>query len=335
MDPTLFTRSDATLDGQNLHALESRVRRGKVDRLRHGMYATEKPTDDDAVWRRELRMLLLRCESDAAIGGIAAAILHRLDGFEPDYYAARPLTIVTSVHAHVRDKNIRRSRSFDVADTIDLDGLQVFDRIHTVAMLGRWASADEVEMAMESMFRGADPRRPDVWNRAALKTLTRLIEENPRRSGYAVAAQVLRRRGNVLPTGSGAETRAAIAFRNNKIDLVRQCKVRVIGRTGRVRYIYWLDFADVSRRLAVEIDGRLAHGTNEAVARDDVRENLLNNVFTVVRFSGSSVRSDPAAMCADLRRRIDRTSPLEGTVQLANGWRVVPTRNGVDLYEPA
>ena len=64
-----------------------------------------------------------------------------------------------------------------------------------------------------------------------------------------------------------------------------------------------LDAAWVDRRVAVELDGRAAHGTRLAFERDRERDRLLVAAgWRVVRVTWRQLREDRPALAADLRR---------------------------------
>ena len=242
-----------------------------------------------------------------------------------------------TANGHVSDDGVRRSRLFLADRIVFVDGLAVTNPLDTVADLGHYADADQVELALESVLRGNDPRRPDVWHQDRFTELVALAQVRGSK-GRAVLLQVLRRRGDVVPTGSAAETIAAIAFRENGVVLSRQVRVRIFDRRSRLWQTYWLDFADISRRLAIEIDGRLAHNSSAAVQRDYRRDNVLSSVFTVLRFTASEVARDPAAVADAVQRRAIETPPVCGSFRTDRGFLVTPLGPGadrVDIVDPA
>ena len=107
-----------------------------------------------------------------------------------------------------------------------------------------------------------------------------------------------------------------------------------MARKSRLRSTFWLDFGDVSRRLAVEIDGSIGHATVSGVQRDYRRDTVLSGVFVVLRFSATEVRKDPRAVAHQVRRRVVETPPIVGPFVTSRGLRVVPTTDGVDIYDP-
>ena len=333
MDPYLFSRADALRAGLTVSSLDTKIRRGSIERLARSLYAVSTPQDRDELWRRELRVLLGRSAIPSAVCGVSAALLHKLDGFEPGYYSERRLSVVTPVQAHIRDPAVRRSRTFDPARRVLVDSIPVTNLVDTIADLGRDVSLDQLEIALDSVLRGDEPKRPDIWHSERLAELQDMVSTHPRVPGRAELAVVLRRRGVVLPTGSAAETKAVIALRGANITLQRQVRVRIFDGRRRLRYTYWLDFGDIGRRVALEIDGRLGHGTADRIQRDYRRDNILNSVFVIVRFSATDVNNDVGTLVRDMQRRLSETSPTLGPFRTERGLQVTPTNLGVDVVD--
>ena len=334
MDSQLFSRAEALDNGYTPSGLASKVKRKNVIRLASGLYATASPTTADELWLRDLRLQIARSQIPTAVCGVAAALLHGLDGFELAFTTVRPLTAVTSMSGRTRASGVRRSRLFDASRIVVIDGIAVTNLVDTIADLGHYVSDDAVEIALESILRGDDPRRPQVWHRQRLAELSAL-KNHPASKGRAALARVLRRRGDVGPTWSGAETLAVLAMRGVGVVLTRQVRVRIYDSRRRLVYTYWLDFADVARLIAVEIDGKLGHATAVGTQRDYRRDNVLNSVFVVLRFTASEVRKDPMVMARTVQRRLAQTPPVIGPFRTERGLQVIPCEEGLDIIDPS
>jgi very-short-patch-repair endonuclease len=321
------TRSELLASGVDPNTVRSRVRRGHYNRLAHGVYDANRATSIDEQWRRELELLLHRGGDDSAVSGVAAALVHGLDGYDLRFFRERPVTAISSMSGHVRDRRVMRSRVLTEHEMVDVEGLRVLSPVATVAWLGAYANVDAVELALESVLRGPDPRRPDVWNQNAMAALVQLSQQK-RVPGRSELRLVLRRRGDVLPTASAAETQLALGLRAARVPLSRQVRVCVLDRRRASVGTFWLDFANVSTLLAVEVDGRIAHGTSTQIDRDYRRDNLLNSVFTIVRYSASTVRKERPAVVADIARRI-ADSPKDRS--LPDGWSARAVPGGIEL----
>jgi very-short-patch-repair endonuclease len=188
-------------------------------------------------------------------------------------------------------------------------------------------------MALESVLRGEDTTKPDQWHPERLRALVDEVERHPRAPGRSEARLVLRRRGDVLPTGSAAETRGDLALRAAGVRLQRQARIRVYDGRGRLRHTYWVDFADVARRLALEIDGA-HHRTAAGVRRDYRRDNVLGRAFEVCRYAADDVRRHPERFVLDVRRRLDATKPVAGPYRTDRGVLVRPNELGADVVDP-
>jgi len=69
---------------------------------------------------------------------------------------------------------------------------------------------------------------------------------------------------------------------------------------------YRTDFAIVSRKLAIEIDGHDYHKTKEQCANDTKRQRALElEGWRVIRFTGSEIHADPGRCITELIRYLD------------------------------
>ncbi len=77
---------------------------------------------------------------------------------------------------------------------------------------------------------------------------------------------------------------------------------RLTGPDGSVAY---LDLAYPAARLAIEVDGFVAHSSPQAFRRDRERQNLLVSLgWTVLRYSVPVIRESPDVVVRDVRRHL-------------------------------
>ena len=208
-----------------------------------------------------------------------------------------------------------RSRTLTAADVTAINGLRVTTVARTLADLGRFVTADELEFAVEHALRGPERWRPDVWDRELLADLIERSEHRNAR-GTTVLRAVLFRRGQSRPTGSWTETLLVQHLRRHNVELTRQPTIVVRTRRGRRIAIYFPDLGKLFRGYLVEVDGAVAHGTDKQIDRDDRRQNELLRGFHVYRGHVRRLLSQPdvvAAEIAALHRQLPlRPSPFFG-----------------------
>ncbi len=98
-------------------------------------------------------------------------------------------------------------------------------------------------------------------------------------------------------TVSHPERTFAAALRGAGLTTVRAgVKVRIGGS------LFWLDFAVVEIKLAIEIDGRAAHMTPEVFENDRRRQNaLILAGWTVLRYTAWQIRHDMSTVLLETR----------------------------------
>lgn len=283
--------------------LQRNARKGMLLRLHRGLYAAPLTSDSEAEagsierqrneWLQRLGGHLERAGSLSAISHRAAGELHRLEG----------------VGGHHEDISVPRVSGWKTSPAIrstllgsevtTVSGLRVTSVERTLADLGRFLSADQLEFAVEHALRGSDRRRPDRWNENLLARLG-AIPASSRRPGLAVLRTVLVRRGTQRPTGSYAETELAQGLRTVGVVLVRQPTILVFGPDYRRQHRFFPDFADLVCGLLIEVNGRDGHTGDDNVDRDDRRLNELSRAFQILRYSARQVHRDSVGVARSI-----------------------------------
>ena len=326
----IYTARERHEEGSSPWVIRRDVRMGALRPIHKGIYlATDEGAEPDEVgarWRAELRAHVLRGGPLAAVSHRAAAQLWRFDG-----HWTNDIRITAPWASGFHGAIAVRSRTLEVGEVTVVDGLSVTTKGRTLADLGRFASLDECELAHQSALRGPDPRRPDLCDEELHAELL-VRSQAKRRPGRAgLLAMLQRHPPGSRPTGSIAETRAVQVLRMVGISLDRQFDVEFVDRHGRTVHRYFPDLSRLSHGLVVEIDGVDAHAGADALNRDLRRQNLLTEVFRVVRFSGSIPNRDPHYLQAEVARRLTFGLPMP-TQFVNNGWLVQFHRTGARVH---
>ena len=300
--PTQILRTtERHLHGVSERTLQQQARDGMLERLAPGQYLVVEDVTPEQRWLARLDANLRRAPAGSAISHRAAARLHGLEGFTT---GPRHEDISVPTNSGWRTRPAIRCGAVGDADVVFINGLRVTSVVATLADLGRIVGPDELEFAVEHALRGDDRRKPDVWNTDLLKDLQRRASERNLPSLRTLRV-VLDRRGDQRPCGSYAETLIAQAMRRRSISLTRQPTVVVYN--GRQKRSYFPDFADLRRRILIEIDGAIGHAGDEKWERDDRRQNDLVRGFRVVRFHARKVLADPDAVADEIGRLLSVT----------------------------
>ena len=327
--------SDQEIHGLTPQMLQRQAQRGTLLRLHNGLYVppltlTDGPTALAASefargqWTQRLAGHLERAGLRSAISHRAAGELHGLEGilgYHEDITVSRQCGWKTP-------PAIRSTLTAD--EIVPLTDLRVTSVERTLADMGRFITADQLEFAVEHALRGADRRRPDVWNEHLLDRLL-AIPASSRRPGLSILRTVLLRRGRERPTGSYSETELAQGLRVAGVVLVRQPTILVFSADGRLLHRFFPDFADLVRGLLIEVNGRAGHTGDDNIDRDDRRLNELSGAFNIQRYSARQVHRDPVAVANSIggvqRTLSNRSSPWFGP-----GTSVVLTTDGAHVW---
>jgi very-short-patch-repair endonuclease len=224
---------------------------------------------------------------DAALSHLTAAIVHRIDVrlSSDDVFVTVPQNMKRLVRPGMV---VTRSRTMD-GHVERVRGLPVMTFDRTVVDLGHILGEDSMLHVLYDVIRSG---------RTSVERLTAATERVERRAGCAMMRTLLRTFDPQFE--SWLEGRAAHAMRTAGIELESQVEVHEDGLL-----IARLDFADRSRKLAVEIDGR-SHAVPGAAARDRRRDRrLAAQGWITLRFDSQDVLHRTAAMIRELRAALD------------------------------
>ncbi|MFC7956565.1 type IV toxin-antitoxin system AbiEi family antitoxin domain-containing protein [Rhodococcoides kroppenstedtii] len=291
MDPCLaiaarhdgvITRAQAMAAGLSSSALERRVVSGRWTRLGRGIYMPAGQPRTDAM---ALRVTVHCAGTDAAATGPSAAwwfgLLDR----------PLPLTWVTVPRRRRCDSPgvVVRRRDLDACDLRVHRGLRLTTLPLTVV---------ETATILETRRAGDGTTFLDrqLQTRVTLPMVQDAHDRNRGRTGAPTAEWMLRQ------AASGGESEAERIF----LRELRRSGLRgwatAVGACG-----YVLDVAFPRHRVAIEIDGWAYHRTPQRAAHDAVRQNaLVNDGWTVLRFTYHRLVAEPDRVIAEVRRALDR-----------------------------
>ena len=301
-----------TLDQANAMGISSRqayryVERGTWLKLQSGIFLTDPNLVDDARWKANLTGLLLHGGTGSLVSHRSAAVLHGLEGI-----TGRELEVTVPTNVKRLPSGAHRTGWVDPSPVV-IDGLATTSIVRTLCDLAMVCDPDVVEQALESALRGPDRWSPDQWNEPLLAELRKTVQLNSRRPGTFCMRTVLARRTDTdRPTGSRVETVLMQAMRKVGIPFVRQPTVRIVDAKASRLDTFFPDFAVVGPLMLVEADSLEAHSTQDALARDLLRQNKLLLGFTIRRYTALQILNDPIGVANKIKSamlRIEQSGP--------------------------
>ncbi len=239
--------------------------------------------------RQQLRIGLLSLGSRSWVSYEAAAALHGLDRSDAD---AVEFTIERTRHPTRLPWRVHTTAMVAPVDFVSVDGFRTMSATRTVIDLAHArARRFRVEAAFDSAVR-LGLSHPIVLAER-LETL--------RGSGRWGCRLI----DDILPDSGGHSP-----LERTFLRLVRQAghdrpTTQAIQRTPSGRHIARVDFLFESRRLVVEVTGRLGHVSDAERARDAQRRNELQDLgFTVIEYTSTQIRDRAGWVIADLGRRL-------------------------------
>jgi very-short-patch-repair endonuclease len=220
-----------------------------------------------------------------------AAALWDLDGVGPGSegpgHLEGPIDIAVTAGRHPRRPGTIRLASVAPSDLVLVSGVPATSAARTLVDLGSSAGADVVEQSVECALR------------RHLVSLDELVAVagSTRSMGAGALRNVLSRRpAGAPPTESNAETLFVFIVRVAALpDPHRQFLLRYRGHS------YRLDFAWPRLRLAVEIDGAVAHGPGRLTADLRRQNEIVLDGWLILRFSWAMVTFEARRVQQDLR----------------------------------
>ncbi len=300
----------------------------------------------DATWESQLAAHLLRGGPLSAASHRAAARLHGFDGFTNPIDVSTlagsdraklvlpDLDITVPNGSTFRTAPAVRATALDEGDIVRIGSFRVTSVVRTLMDLGRFLTVDQLEIAMESAFRGSDPRRPDLWNERILDELVARMALCPRGLGIPNMRDALARRPiGARPTGSYVETVGLQGLRlaGLGMQVLRQPTVQILDRKLGIDGRWYPDVFEVGAGLDTEYDGEEGHASLEGRRRDAKRDRTLGNYFRVVRYPGADVLADPrgvgAAVATLVHDRSGMTWQAPGVTYSVEGNLIVIRRD--------
>lgn len=277
------------------------AKNGTWRKLQSGIFLTNPSLVDDELWKAELAASLLMGGELARVSHRSAAVLHRLDGV-----TERTFDVTVPMLGTPKPIKAHRTRLVDLHPVV-IDGLRTTSVARTLLDLASVCSADVVEQALQSALRGPDPWRPDVWNEGLLSEVRKLAMALPNQHRNYVLRTVLALRSDSdRPTGSRPETIFHQALREAGVPVVCQPTLRIVDRRGANLETLFPDFAVIAPDFLLEVDGFEAHSSESSLARDLKRQNKLQFIFPIRRYSAVQILTDAAGAALEVKQLVTR-----------------------------
>jgi len=286
----LFRRDQAHAERVSDRMLQSRVRRGTLDRLsRHVFRIAGAPRS----WEQDLLAAAWSGGPDCCVSHRAAAALHHFDGFPPG--------IVEVVHHQRQDYRshgdviVHVTSVLDDADRMYIGPIPVTTPARTLIDLGAVVPIERVEEAFDSA------QRKGTVDAATVATRHAEIRQSGR-NGVGPLATILEKREALDELPQSVLERRMLRLLE-RAGLPRpECQVRVPRADGRVAF---LDFAYPNVRVGIEMDGHAWHSTPAQRQRDHERQNqVVNADWSILRFTFDDVTQRPEYVETTVRQAL-------------------------------
>jgi very-short-patch-repair endonuclease len=280
----LATSSQLISLGLGRHAIEARVRSGRLHRVHRGVYAVGHRAPHP---HTTMHAAVLAVGPDAVLSHGSAAVLWAL--VRPP---ARCPVDVTATRAVRSGSGVRvhRTRALPPSDTTSVQGIPVTTPARTLLDLSGGVPADvlrralreaEVQRLVDHPALAAQLQRAPAIGRRGAGQLRRLLERGP------------------APTRSELEDRTLDLLQRHRFP-PPQINVPV-GAGGRT---YEADFLFADQRVIVEADGAAYHDTPLARVEDAARQAALEAAgYRVIRVTWDQVTRD-----GDTAQTVERLS---------------------------
>jgi very-short-patch-repair endonuclease len=324
----ILTRSALLKDGHSRGHIDYQVESGRWQRVHPGIYIEKHEAGiARSIWAAHL----LACGPSSALSHRSAAAIHGLDstlgwGIEVDVSTLRGCG-VRSCPPH-----FRVWLTSNRIEPVTVEGFPVTSRARTMLDVAVLVDDIECERVLESVLRGANPKRPDLWRTEVLTELLTLVVENSRHRGVSRLRRVLALRPpGCRPTGSFPETVLMQALRERGIEVIRQPTLDVVNAGGE-QATYFPDLLIVQGRCIVEVDG--SHHLEPQRARSDaLRQNRLVG-FTVFRYPASVILRDARDAAQEIAHHVQAVQNRSNSwtmagrkiVGVGNHWSITETR---------
>lgn len=280
--------------GLSAGAIHRRVQAGCLIRVLPGVFRLAAVARS---WHQRAMSVYLWAGSGSAIGGLAAAALHGLDGCP--YPSAITVLTRRSLKSPSTLVVVRRPRDFQSRVKESIRGIGVTNCTRTLLDLAPQVSEAQLELALE------DARRRRLVTLDALEQMLRASPAN--QAGRQKLHRVLATVSGTRPTDSGLEVKVLRLLRREGYpEPVRQEILTDDGEfAGRVDLVY------PERRLVIEVQSHRWHDGREQIDDDSARHNRHHAMGWMVMKATSKMLSGDARsqFLRDLRRAYDRLAP--------------------------
>jgi very-short-patch-repair endonuclease len=272
----VVTRKQLLALGMSEEAVEHRIHRGRLHRLRRGVYVVGRPAVSRA---GQLMAAALSCGSRARISHYGAGWLWGISTWEERIDVVVP----NGVFRRRPGIQVHRRLDLDSEEKRRVHGIPVTDPVNTIVDLASSMSDARLERTI---------RETDRLGLADPESLREALDEMPSRPGTGRLRGVLEAASFSL-TDSELERRFLRLVRRGGLSLP---KTQVQLNGYRVDF-YWPDLG-----LVVETDGLIYHRTPSQQKRDRLRDQAHTAAgLTTLRFTAHQVRFEPNQTLATLR----------------------------------
>lgn len=290
----LLTLADLSAVGLSPGAIHRRVRSGALIKMLPGIF---RIAGVPRSWHQRAMAVYLWAGDSSAIGGTAAAALHRLDGCA--FPSAITLMTSRSLKSPSRLVVVRRPYGFNDRVREVVDRIGVTNCTRTLIDLSAEVSEAQLELALE------DARRRRLVTPASLEE--KLAALPPNQPGRHKLLKLLAVSAGTRPSDSGLEVKVLRLLRQQGYpEPIRQEILDDNGEfAGRV------DLAYPERRLIIEVQSHRWHDSRHKVDADSERHNRHNAMgWTVMKATNKMLHGEGReAFLRDLGRTYHRPLP--------------------------
>ena len=277
----VVTRAQLRAGGIEGHAIDRRVKAGRLRNLHRGVYHFGPL---HSALEREMAATLA-CGGEGLLSHrSAAALLTLLRGPIDDRVEVSSLSGRRAICVGVR---VHRIRPIGADERTVEQGIPVTTAARTILDVASYGNARDVEQAMAQADR-LRLARPEM--------VERLVARYPGRRGVALIRQVLGLAGALAWTRSEAEARC--------VTLVRTAQLPAPLINARVLE-YEVDFLWPAERVIMEVDGYAFHSSRASFERDRWRDaTLVGAGYRVVRVTWRQLADEPVALMVRLAQAL-------------------------------
>ncbi|HUG41575.1 MAG TPA: type IV toxin-antitoxin system AbiEi family antitoxin domain-containing protein, partial [Longimicrobiales bacterium] len=282
----VIRRSDVVAAGVPPHAVDNRVRDGRLVALHRGVYRVPGPVRGR--YEREMAAVLA-CGEDAHLSHRSAAGLYGLRP-EPARGSKVEVSVVDRFVRPGQTVRVHRVARLDPEDRTVAHGISVTAPARTILDLAATAAPREVERAMAVAARNGLADRDQVAD---------VVARHPGSPGAATLRALLAAIEAPAFVRSEAEERL--------LALIRRAGLPAPKTNAVIRGIE-VDFLWGAARLVVEVDGEAYHAAPDAFERDRRRDALLAAAgYRVVRVTWRQLVEEADAVLVRLAQALVAT----------------------------